>query len=136
LKGENEKLKKQVKELIQKQTNTRNLNSLDTEIDYDDYYRKLMGIVKLEGDDPVWRKFATLAAPSFDSLTEAQLKMQAQLLWKNKLELLAHLEKAQIELKTAQESTELRVGLYLKDKEGLEEELRQARARLDEWSSM
>lgn len=62
--------------------------------------------------------------------------MQAQQLWKNKLELLAHLEKAQIELKTLQESNELRVGLYLKDKESLEEELRQARARLDEWSSM
>lgn len=30
----------------------------------------------------------------------------------------------------------MRVGLYLKDKQGLEEELRQAKARLDEWSSM
>jgi hypothetical protein len=69
-------------------------------------------------------------------MNEAQLKMQAQQLWRSKLELLAHLEKAQIELKVAQQSTELRVGLYLKDKESLEEELRQARARLDEWSSM
>ncbi|EFX60280.1 hypothetical protein DAPPUDRAFT_344259 [Daphnia pulex] len=121
-------MKKQVKELIQKQTNTR---SMDTEVDYDDYYRKLMGLVRLEGDDPVWRKFASLATPSFESLNEAQLRMQAQQLWKSKLELLAHLEKVQIELKMAQESTELRVGLYLKDKEALEEELRQAKARLD-----
>ena len=95
------------------------MSSIDSEVDYDDYYRKLMRLVKLEGDDPAWRKFATLAAPSFDSLNEAQLKMQAQQLWKSKLELLAHLEKAQIELKTMQESNELRVGLYLKDKESL-----------------
>ncbi len=30
----------------------------------------------------------------------------------------------------------MRVGLYLKDKQALEEQLRQAKARLDEWSSM
>lgn len=40
-------MKKQVKELIQKQTNTKALSSIDSEVDYDDYYRKLMGLVKL-----------------------------------------------------------------------------------------
>lgn len=44
-----------------------------------------MGIVRLEGDDPVWRKFAAIATPSFESMSETQLKMQAQQLWKSKL---------------------------------------------------
>jgi len=38
------------------------------DIDYDDYYRKLMGIVKLEGDDPVWRKYAALATPNVSAM--------------------------------------------------------------------
>lgn len=35
----------------------------DLEIDYNDYYRKALALVKLEGDDPVWRKFSALAKP-------------------------------------------------------------------------
>jgi len=61
LKTDNEKLKKQIKETFQKQ----NSKDKDTEINYDDYYRKLMNIVKLEGEDPVWRKYANLASPHF-----------------------------------------------------------------------
>ena len=61
------------------------------EIDYNDYYRKLMGIVKLEGDDPVWRKYSNLAEPSLASMTQEQLVKYTGELWKSKLELLAHL---------------------------------------------
>lgn len=49
---------------------------------------------------------------------------------------MAHLEKAQIELRTISESTESRIGLYLKDKDIMEEELRSAKVRLDEWATM
>lgn len=66
---------------MQKQTNVKE----GTEIDYDDYYRKLLGIVKLEGDDPVWRKYSTLTSPSFATMTEAQAKTMAQELWTSKL---------------------------------------------------
>jgi hypothetical protein len=131
-KADNEKLKKQIKELLQKDANPNN----NKEIDYSDYYRKLMGIVKLEGEDPVWRKYALLAEPSVETMTHEQLKKCVMDLWKSKLEVLAHLEKAHIELKMIAESNESRIGLYLKDKEQMEEELRAARARLDEWVSM
>lgn len=78
---------------MQRQTNPKDATM---EIDYDDYYRKLMGIVRLEGDDPVWRKYANLAAPSFNNMNETQIKQLSEQLWRSKLELLAHLEKAQI----------------------------------------
>ena len=42
LKSDNDKLKRQLKELLHKQTDTKE----GTQIDYDDYYRKRMGIVK------------------------------------------------------------------------------------------
>jgi regulator of replication initiation timing len=81
LKTDNEKLKKQIKETFQKQ----NSKDKDTEINYDDYYRKLMNIVKLEGEDPVWRKYANLAMPSFQTMTEDQLKLQCESIWRSKL---------------------------------------------------
>ena len=87
LKNDNEKLKKQLKELLHKETNIKE----GTEIDYNDYYRKLLGLVKLEGDDPVWRKYANLATPSFNTMTESQLRKEAEALWLSKLELMAHL---------------------------------------------
>ena len=61
--------------MIQKQTSVK---SSSTEIDYDDYYRKLLGIVKLEGDDPIWRKYSNIASPSFSSMTENMLKKFAE----------------------------------------------------------
>jgi len=57
--------------LIQKQTSPK---PSTTEIDYDDYYRKLLGIVKLEGDDPIWRKYSNISAPSFNTMTENMIK--------------------------------------------------------------
>ena len=62
-------MKKQVKELLQKEVNPND----GKEVDYNDYYRKLMGIVKLEGNDPVWRKYAVLAEPSLTTMTQDQL---------------------------------------------------------------
>jgi len=44
-----------------------------------------MGIVQLEGDDPVWRKYANLTQPSFNTMNEAQLRKQAEQLWISKL---------------------------------------------------
>ena len=85
-------MKKQVQELLQKEINPHDGKT----IDYNDYYRKLMGIVKLEGDDPVWRKYSLLASPSLNTMTHDQLIKYAQDLWNSKLELLAHLEKAHI----------------------------------------
>lgn len=81
-KGDNEKMKKQLKQLLQKQTGNK---SQSTEVDYDDYYRKLLGIVKLEGDDPVWRKYSNVASPNYSNMTENQLKKHAEQLWKSKL---------------------------------------------------
>ena len=50
------------------------MGSIQGEIDYDDYYRKMMALVKLEGDDPVWRKFALICKPEFNTMTESQLR--------------------------------------------------------------
>ena len=50
-----------------------------------------MGIVKLEGDDPVWRKYSMLAEPSLSTMTQDQLMKYSKELWVSKLELLAHL---------------------------------------------
>jgi len=47
-------------------------------IDYSDYYRKLMGLNKFEGDDPVWRKYSLLAEPSFNMMNLEELKKTAQ----------------------------------------------------------
>lgn len=55
-----------------------------------------MGLNKFEGEDPVWRKYSVLAEPSFNTMTHDQLKKSAEEMWKSKLELLAHLEKAHI----------------------------------------
>ena len=72
-----------------------------------------------------------LAEPTISTMSHDLLVKYTQELWVSKLELLAHLEKAQIELKTVAENTESRIGLYLRDKEHMEEELKMARARLD-----
>jgi len=53
-----------------------NLKEDSLAIDYDDYYRRLLGIVKLEGDDPCWLKYANLATPSFNIMDTTQLKSQ------------------------------------------------------------
>lgn len=63
-------MKKQVKELLQKQVSAKE----GVEVDYDDYYRKLLGINKLEGDDPVWKKYSSLISPNFKTMTEEQAK--------------------------------------------------------------
>lgn len=68
--------------------------------DDDDYYRKLMNLVKLDGQDPVWKKYADMVKPSFSALTQTQLRQLAEQLWSSKLQLIAHLEKAQIQLQT------------------------------------
>jgi hypothetical protein len=68
--------------LLQREVNPK---ATTTEVNYDDYYRKLLGIVKLEGDDPVWRKYSSLAQPQFTTMTESQLRKQADELWRNKL---------------------------------------------------
>lgn len=83
LKNENEKVKKQMKELMQKQ----NLSQKDGNqgMDYDDYYRKLLAIVKLEGNDPVWRKYANLALPSYAAMTQEELQAECKLTWNSKL---------------------------------------------------
>jgi|LakMenEpi03Aug12_release.lakeMendotaPanAssembly.Ray.scaffolds.fasta_scaffold823065_1 hypothetical protein len=39
------------------------------DIDYNDYYRKMLSLVKLEGDDPVWKRFATIAKPDIKLMT-------------------------------------------------------------------
>jgi hypothetical protein len=67
-------MKKQVKELLQREVNP----SDRKDIDYSDYYRKLMGLNKFEGDDPVWRKYSLLAEPSFNMMTLEELKKTAQ----------------------------------------------------------
>ena len=67
------------------------MGSIQGEIDYDDYYRKMMALVKLEGDDPVWRKFALICKPEFNTMTESQVREECDKLWCSKLELLAHL---------------------------------------------
>ena len=92
LKTTNDKLKKQVKDFIERQHESK----VSMEVDYNDYYRKLLGVVKLEGDDPVWRKYAGLSTPDFRTMPEEELKETAKSLWTSKLELLAHLEKAQV----------------------------------------
>lgn len=39
------------------------------DVDYDDYYRKMLALVKLEGDDPVWKKFEAMAKPEINLMT-------------------------------------------------------------------
>lgn len=64
-------MKRQIKESFEKEQGTKlGLKSSSNEIDYDDYYRKALAMVKLEGDDPVWRKFSVLAKPEFLNMTE------------------------------------------------------------------
>jgi hypothetical protein len=55
------------------------------DIDYNDYYRKLLNMVKLEGDDPVWRKYANIADPTFNVMSLDQLKKYADQLWQSKI---------------------------------------------------
>lgn len=58
-----------------------------------------MGLAKWEGDDPIWRKYSTLAKPEFELLDLKGLRQTAERLWSEKLEVLAHLEAAQNKLK-------------------------------------
>lgn len=90
--------------------------SVAGQIDYDDYYRRQLALVKLEGDDPVWRKFSLLSKPEFQNMTESQLREESNKLWSSKLELLAHLEKAHIELACLKENVDSRVNMYIRDK--------------------
>ena len=69
LKGENLKMKKQLKESFEREQGKKT-DSTSTNIDYDDYYRRLLHLTKLEGDDPAWKKFDTMARPEFHSMTE------------------------------------------------------------------
>ena len=41
--------------------------------DENDYYRKMLNVVKLEGDDPVWKKYSDMVMPVFTVMTQAQL---------------------------------------------------------------
>lgn len=84
LKTENTKMKKQIKENFERQQGKK-VGSTSLNIDYDDYYRKLLALVKLEGDDPVWRKFANMAKPEFHTMTNEQVLGTAETLWNNKL---------------------------------------------------
>lgn len=113
-KSENTKLKKQLKESFERQQGKKITGTLN--IDYDDYYRKLLALVKFEGDDPTWKKFANMAQPQFHSMTSDQILANAKSLWNSKLQLLAHLEKAQIQLATLKESVDARINLYARDK--------------------
>lgn len=72
-----------------------------------------------------------MAKPEFFTMTEKQAKETAEKLWHSKLELLAHLEKAQVQLNSLKTNMDSRINLYIKDKDYLEEELRVTRARLD-----
>ena len=49
-------------------------------------------------------------------MTHEQTLATAKSLWDSKLELLAHLEKAQIELSTIKENVDARINLYARDK--------------------
>ena len=75
LKNENSKLKQQLKEYFNEKEGIKlgiknPLDSKSNDIDYDDYYRKALSLVKLEGNDPVWRKFSVMAKPEFFSMTD------------------------------------------------------------------
>ena len=62
-------MKKQIRANFEKEQK-KTMGSVAGEIDYDDYYRKQLHLVKLEGDDPVWRKFSLISKPEFHSMTE------------------------------------------------------------------
>ena len=47
-------------------------------------------------------------------MTEKDLRLLAEKLWHNKIELLAHLEKAQIEFKTLKEGADTRFNMMLR----------------------
>ncbi len=79
-----------------------------------------MNLVKIDGQDPVWKKYADLAQPNFIAMTETQLREMVEKLWHNKLELLAHLEKVQIQLKTNKQTNDSKLNSYMRDKENLE----------------
>ena len=53
--------------------------------DENDYYRKMLNVVKLEGNDPVWKKYSDMVMPVFTVMTQAQLTDTAESLWKTKL---------------------------------------------------
>lgn len=77
LKGENNKLKKQVKDYIEKEIKSSSASNNRNEVyryDEDDYYRKLLHLVKLEGNDPVWKKYSDMVVPVFSVMTETQLR--------------------------------------------------------------
>ncbi len=63
-----------------------------------------MHLVKIDGDDPLWKKYADLYAANYSSMDAESLRKEAVKLWHSKLELLAHLEKAQIEIKLLREN--------------------------------
>jgi hypothetical protein len=131
LKADNEKLKRQAKEMASKESLKLQGSNPLWQIDEDDYYRRKLMINKLEGTDPVWKQLEVLARPEISSLDLPALRTLAEKLWLGKLELLAHLEKAQVELKTLKEGTDARTGYYMREKEELAEELRLTRMQLD-----
>ena len=49
--------------------------------DHEDYYRKALGLAKWEGDDPIWKKYSTLAKPEFELLEQKGLRQLAERLW-------------------------------------------------------
>lgn len=60
-------MKKQLREIYEKEQKKAGSQNLD--INYDDYYRKMLALVKLEGDDPVWKKFQTMAKPEINLMS-------------------------------------------------------------------
>lgn len=55
-------MKKQIRANFEKEQKKSGITVGD-EIDYDDYYRRQLHLNKLEGDDPVWRKFSLISKP-------------------------------------------------------------------------
>jgi hypothetical protein len=44
-----------------------------------------MNLVKLDGQDPIWKKYNDMTKPSFNVLTTDQLRHLAEQLWTGKL---------------------------------------------------
>lgn len=80
LKVENKKVKTQLKELLDRERKEKN-QATGPSIDYNDFYRNLLHLVRLEGDDPVWKKFANVAEPAFNVMDGEEMKRMAQNLW-------------------------------------------------------